>query len=217
MITKRLEQLINIKLLVFLIITFLSYTAYQSLSYQKITSSYTTTPLHSTTQLNQPALSSIALTDSVSALNTSDQDKQFEIIIPKIGIDKQVIPNVDPTNEAIYGPLLIDYVAHGEYTKLPDEAISNGNVYLFAHREGFLNGHQVGYFQNINQLGNGDQVIIKFAGRIYTYSYLTNFIITPNDTWVYTGVSDLPTLTLQTCENGTTQRLIVKLKLISVS
>lgn len=147
--------------------------------------------------------------------NVKDQER-FRLIIPKAGVDHTVIANVDPGNKNIYGPVIENYVAHGKYTRLPDEATQKGNVYLFAHREGYANGRNIGFFKHLDKLADGDMAYIKYAGKTYVYQYRDEFIVTPEDTWVYTAHSDFPALTLQTCENGVKQRLMVKFKLVRV-
>ncbi len=143
--------------------------------------------------------------------------KEFRLAIPSINLNMNVVENVDPADESVYGAVMVNNIAHGKYTRLPDEATLEGNVYLFAHREGVVGGKDVGFFQNLNELSYGDIALIKYGDKIYKYRFRKSFVITPQDTWVYTGQSNSPTLTLQTCEDGESKRLIVKLDLIEVS
>lgn len=154
--------------------------------------------------------------NSVAGLKDSKAQREFTLSIPGIGLQHRVIENVNPGNEAIYGPIIEQYIAHGQYTRLPDEATTDGNVYLFAHREGAKNGRNFGYFKNLDKIREGDKAVIKYDGKTYTYGAYTSFVISPKDTWVYTDESNVPTLTLQTCENGESMRLIVKFRLVSV-
>jgi LPXTG-site transpeptidase (sortase) family protein len=153
----------------------------------------------------------------IGNLESKQQKQNFRLLIPSIGVNKKVIENVHPAREDIYGPVIENYVAHGMYTRLPDEAMIDGNVYLFAHREGNVAGKDVGFFRNLDKLNNGDKAQVIYGDKTYTYQAYRSFVIEPEDTWVYGAESDFPTLTLQTCENGEEQRLIVKLKLIEVS
>lgn len=167
------------------------------------------------TNSNQPG-SGLVLGDfsrnKLAQILASSQTQDFRLEIPKIGLSHKVVENVDPASESIYGPVINESIAHGMYTRLPDEAISNGNVYLFAHREGSYQGNNIGYFKQLDKIGNGDKAEIVYAGRRYVYEFWRNFVITPQDTWVYNGESELPMLTLQTCENGLAARLIVQFK-----
>ena len=148
---------------------------------------------------------------SIKASISSPGSDEFFINIPKINVSKKVIPNVDPVSKENYLPILDNYVAHGRYTRLPDQAEAQGNVYLFAHRQG-----QSAFFARLDELQTGDRIEVNYDGRIYSYSVYDKFVVDAKDTWVYTGESQLPTLTLQTCENGTAQRLIIKAKLLAI-
>ena len=135
----------------------------------------------------------------------------FTIEIPSIGLVKEVTPNVDPRSKDIYAPVIEKTVAHGMFTKFPDETTveGRGNVYLFAHRDG-----SSAFFARVGELKNGDKIILKFLGETYTYEVYDAFIVLPTDTFVYTGESSEPTVTLQTCNNGVKERLIVKARLV---
>jgi sortase (surface protein transpeptidase) len=146
----------------------------------------------------------------------SSQTQDFRLVIPKIGLSHKVVENVDPASESVYGPVINEFIAHGMYTRLPDEAVSNGNVYLFAHREGSYQGNNIGYFNQLDKVTAGDTAEITYAGKRYVYEFWRNFVITPQDTWVYNGESNFPMLTLQTCENGLAARLIVQFRLKEV-
>lgn len=137
---------------------------------------------------------------------------EFSISIPKIRVNKQIKPNVNPSNPDIYLPVIEEYVAHGMFTRLPSQAVSKGNVYLFAHRNGAS-----GFFNRLDELQNGDEISIRFNSKTYGYTVSEKFIIEPTDTWVYTASADKPSLTLQTCEDGTAKRLIIKAVLKQVS
>lgn len=155
-------------------------------------------------------------TKPVTGLRSTKEAKGFKLRIPSIGLEHNVTENVNPARESIYGPVIEQSIAHGQYTRLPDEATVDGNVYLFAHRTGNINGRDIGFFNRLDELGKGDKAYVSYAGKTYVYEAYKSFVITPEDTWVYTGQSDFPSLTLQTCENGEEQRLIVKFKLVRV-
>lgn len=137
--------------------------------------------------------------------------EDFSIQIPKISLNKRIVANVDPINTAEYLAVIEKDIAHGKYTLLPFQAKNDGNVYLFAHREG-----SSGFFNRLGELQKGDEILITFNNELYVYSVEEMFVVNPEDTFVYTADSAYPALTLQTCENGNTQRLIIKSKLISV-
>src|SRR3989344_7600438 len=57
-------------------------------------------------------------------------DTEFNILIPKIGANAKVFPNIDPSDENAFLPVLREGVAHYRGTVFPGMA---GNIYLFAH------------------------------------------------------------------------------------
>ena len=54
----------------------------------------------------------------------------FSLVIPKIGVNSQVFPNIDSGDELEYLPVLKQGVAHAKNSSLPDES---GVTYIFAH------------------------------------------------------------------------------------
>ncbi len=95
-------------------------------------------------------------------------DTQFSIVIPKIGATSKVYPNVDPTNEEEFLPLLQTGVAHAKGTVFPG---FEGNTYIFAHStDNFWNvGRYNAVFYLLKELQKGDEVVIFFEGRRYNY------------------------------------------------
>lgn len=135
----------------------------------------------------------------------------FRIEIPKIDLKKDIEPEVDPRYREIYLPVIEKKVAHGKFTRFPHETLENGygNVYLFAHRDG-----PNPFFARLGELDKGDEINIYFNGKKYIYRVFEYFITTPDNTSVYTGYASSPTLTLQTCNNGVSERLIVRGELV---
>jgi sortase A len=139
-------------------------------------------------------------------------DTDFSILIPKIGASAKVFPNVDPSNQDAFLPILMQGVAHAAGTVFPG---MNGNVYLFAHStENFWDvGRYNAVFYLLKNLTKGDEVVIFYQNKRYNYIVTGSKIVSPSD------VSDLVNsqnqgkqqLVLQTCwPPGTTfQRLLV--------
>lgn len=163
---------------------------------------------------NNQQLNTTSAVTKVAADNTGDlfanyvPDGEFELKVAKIGLSHKVVPNVNPADEAVYGPVINNFIAHGEGTLLPDEAVLNGNVYLFSHRQGI--------FKRLGELRQGDTAVVRYHGSNYIYQLRESFIITPQDTWVYTPAAASPTLTLQTCEQGEKFRLILQFDLVHI-
>jgi len=126
-------------------------------------------------------------------------DPLFSILIPKLGIDEQVVPNVDPNNPNDYLPVLQHAVAHAKGSVFPGD---QGITYLFAHSTD--NWWDVGrynaVFYTLNNLSIGDEIVIFYNSRRYNYIVSEQIISDPEDTTLltqdHTGPSEL---VLQTC------------------
>ena len=134
-----------------------------------------------------------------SVLTESNLDrKAFYIRIDKIGLFKPIVKNVDPRFKEEYQNSWETGVSHGKFTALPDQI---GNTYLFAHAvsdERFIEANNA-WFSLIDQLENDDEIIIYYEGKKYIYQVSRIYFIKPSDTSVYTGVSPVAKVTLQTC------------------
>lgn len=139
-------------------------------------------------------------------------NNEFRLIIPKIGVDHNVVENVDPTNKAIYAPIINGNIAHGKWTFLPNEASENGIgiTYLFAHREG-----PYGFLNRLGEMQSGDVFQVLHKGTTYDYKMTNRYVVDPKEAHFYTSDSPTPLLRIQTCENGNKQRLIVDAELVS--
>lgn len=136
---------------------------------------------------------------------------EFSIVIPKIGASAQVSPNVDPSNEKEYLPVLQKSVAHAKGTAFPG---MNGNTYLFAHSaDNFWNvGRYNAVFYLLYNLEKGDEVTVFFQNVRYNYVVYDKKITSPTDvSYLSANIGKGEMLTLQTCwPPGTTwKRLLV--------
>jgi len=139
-------------------------------------------------------------------------DTQFSIVIAKIGATAKIFPNVDPSNQNQFLPILMKGVAHAAGSVFPG---MNGNVYLFAHStDNFWDvGRYNAVFYLLKDLKKGDDVVIFYQNKRYNYVVTGSKIVDPSN------VSDLANsqnqnkqqLIMQTCwPPGTTfQRLLV--------
>lgn len=138
-------------------------------------------------------------------------DTQFGIVIPKLGASAKIYPNVDPSQENSFLPILQKGVAHAQGTVFPG---SPGNIYLFAHStDNFWDvGRYNAIFYLIKDLSKGDEIVIFYQGVRYNYIVDHSEIVDPSDvsriTNAKTGKEEL---ILQTCwPPGTTwKRLLV--------
>ncbi|MBI2442762.1 MAG: sortase [Candidatus Levybacteria bacterium] len=138
-------------------------------------------------------------------------DPQFSIVIPRIGASAKVFPNVDPTNEENFLPVLQKGIAHAKGSVFPGLP---GNTYLFAHStDNWWNvGRYNAVFYLLKDLAVGDEVYVFFEGRRHNYVITQSRVVSPNDVGALVDSHGGPEqLILQTCwPPGTTwERLIV--------
>lgn len=133
---------------------------------------------------------------------------EFKIVIPKIGVNSNIISNVDASNEALYKDRLKDGVAHADGSYFPGEG---GLVYLFSHStDSIFNISRFNaQFFAVKDLIEGDDVYLRYKGKEYRYIIKNKRVINPyNLDEIRNTEADL---VLQTCwPPGTDwQRLIV--------
>lgn len=137
-------------------------------------------------------------------------DTNFSIVIPKIGANAKVFPNVDPIHEENYLPILKQGVAHAAGTALPDQ---KGTVYMFAHSTdawwdvGLYNA----IFYLLKDMSIGDDVHVFYKGKRYDYRVSDKKITDASDVSYITHSKDTQNqLVLQTCwPPGTTWKRII--------
>jgi len=138
-------------------------------------------------------------------------DKNFSIVIPKIGANSKIIPNVDPYNSYAYQTALTKGVAKAKGTVNPDEI---GNMFLFSHSSAsILDATRYNsVFYLISKLKKDDKIYIYYKDIRYEYKVSEIKIVDAKDVSYLSPNSDVRTLTLMTCwPAGTTyKRLIVK-------
>jgi sortase A len=93
------------------------------------------------------------------------------------------------------------------------------NVYIAGHRLGFPGTKSYLVFWDLNNLNNGDEVILTDAnGRRYTYKVFKEVIVNPNAIHLTRPIAGRSIVTLQTCTlPDYNERLIVQAELTSVS
>lgn len=142
-------------------------------------------------------------------------DKNFGIIIPKIGANAKIMPQVDPYNSYIYQVALTKGVAQARGTSLPNEA---GNMFLFSHSSAnILDAAKYNsVFYLLSKLKKGDSVYIYFKNVRYKYVITGTKLVNATDVSYLNQKSDTKTLTLMTCwPPGTTLNRLLVLATIS--
>ncbi len=106
---------------------------------------------------------------------------------------------------------------HVKGTGYPWQRVAN--VYIAGHRLGFPGTKSHLVFWDLDELENGDEVILTDAnGTQYTYEVFKEFIVNPGDVHVMQPVAGKNIVSLQTCTlPNYSERLIVQAELKSVS
>jgi len=137
-------------------------------------------------------------------------DKNFGIVIPKIGANAKVIKDVDPYTPGVYQVALQRGVAHALGTGLPGE---KANIFIFAHSSG--NFYQANRYNSVfyllHKLREGDLIKIYFQKSLFSYKVSQMQYVEPERVEFLNRGATEETLTLMTCwpPGTTSQRLIV--------
>lgn len=138
------------------------------------------------------------------------EDPFFSIIIPKIGANARVLPNIDAADSVLYLTALKKGVAHTLGTAFPGEG---GHLFLFAHStDYFWNiGNYNAIFYLLDKLEVGDEINLFYHNQRFTYHMIGKRIVEPSQVEYITRKTNREFLTLQTCwPAGTTlKRLLV--------
>lgn len=138
-------------------------------------------------------------------------DTDFSIVIPKIGANARVIPNVDATNPDEYLPALMKGVAHTKGTVFPG---MKGNIYLFAHStDNFWDvGRYNAIFYLLKDVSAGDEVSLFFENVRHNYIVYQTKIVDPDEVsyLIHSQQTGKEQLILQSCwPPGTTWKRIL--------
>lgn len=137
-------------------------------------------------------------------------DKEFGIVIPKIGANAKIVPQVDPYNANIYQMALTKGVAQARGTAMPSEI---GNMFLFSHSSANIleAARYNSVFYLLSKLKKDDEVDIYYKQQKYKYKISEIKLVDAKDVSYLNPKSEVKTLTLMTCwPPGTTyKRLLV--------
>ncbi len=137
-------------------------------------------------------------------------NKQFAVVVPKIGANAPVTANINPFESAIYQEALTRGVAHAAGSSFPTDP---GNTFLFAHSAGnFYEANRYNaVFYLLNKLKSDDIFYIVYEGTIYKYRVRETKIVDAEAVEYLTNKTSKRVATLMTCwPPGTTlQRFLV--------
>lgn len=142
-------------------------------------------------------------------------NKDFSLIVPKVGINAPVLAGVNPTDPGQYQDALKKGVAHSSLSYFPDQ---DGTVYLFSHSTNYdwfvkdLNA----VFYLLKNLSEGDLIVVYYKGSQYTYKLTEKRIVNPSEVSYLLPQTGKKRLILQTCwpPGSTTERLLIFADLI---
>lgn len=157
--------------------------------------------------------------ENKNVVKIKPKDKNFGIVIEKIGVNAPVVKDVDSSNYDEYIAALTKGVAHAEGTALPgSKTAGNNNVFLFAHSA--INPMEAKRYNSVfyllRKLEKGDRVVTFYKGKRFDYVVFDKRVVEADDVRYLTDVSKEPILTLQTCDppGSSLRRLIVTAKLV---
>lgn len=101
-------------------------------------------------------------------------------------------------------------VGHHPETSMPWSDSPQRNVYLAGHRLGFPGTASHLIFYRLDELGRGDEILLKDRdGDRYRYRVTEVFETYPEDSWVMGQVRDRDMVTLQTCTGPNWERRLI--------
>jgi len=126
------------------------------------------------------------------------KDDNFGIVVPKIGANSRIVPQVDPYNANIYQVALTKGVAQALGSPAPGHP---GNIFLFAHSsENFYEALQYNsVFYLLNKLEKGDKVYIFYLKKKFVYVITDKQIVEAANVAYLSKKTPDQTLTLMTC------------------
>ena len=162
-------------------------------------------------KINRPSVNFADVLSGPTEQILTPIDPLFSILIPKIGANAGVFPNVDPSNSNAFLPVLQKGVAHSKGTFFPGQ---KGNIYLFAHStDNFWDvGRYNAIFYLLKDLKKGDEGVVFYQNVRRNYMVTDSKIINPSEvSYITQARTGKELLILQTCwPPGTTwQRLMV--------
>ena len=122
--------------------------------------------------------------------------KAFGVQINKIGVKAVVTANVNGDNKSEYNDSLKVGLAHFKGTELPG---AGGNIFIFGHSSGGKEGGPyTKVFSKLNNLSNGDKIVVYYQGQIHDYTITEKKVVASTDLSPLNLTKD-ERLTLMTC------------------
>lgn len=144
-------------------------------------------------------------------------DKEFSLLIPKLNINKKVLPNIDLSNDAEVQRALSHGIGWAKGTVEPGDF---GNSLLFAHST--RNAWDIWRYNNefslLDKLVLDDMFSVVYKGRQYDFIVFEKKVVPANDISYLTSVAEGRVVTLQTCHppGSDAGRLLIRGRLVAM-
>jgi LPXTG-site transpeptidase (sortase) family protein len=133
--------------------------------------------------------------------------KDFNITIPRLGVQNVTLKTTDPFDHDYYIWVLNQGIGHA--LKYPGE---NGKIFIYGHSSGYswYNEAYKKVFRALNELEEGDEIIINYRGAEYKYYVTGRDIRRPDDLSVLQD-SNKEQLAILTCwpPDSTRERYLI--------
>ncbi len=138
-------------------------------------------------------------------------DKTLYLTVPKLGLQDVAVYN------SVSDEKLKESTVHIPATGFPWQ--KGANTYIAGHRLGYEGTNSYLVFYYLDQLVEGDEVLLKdSAGTTYTYRVTKQMVVDPDNVEVMDAVEGKSVVSLQTCTlPNYKQRLIVRGELVDKS
>ena len=126
------------------------------------------------------------------------KNTEFGLVIPKIGANSTIVPNVDPYDSAVYQKALMKGVAHAKGSAFPGDG---RNTFLFAHSSvNFFEASRYNaVFYLLSKMDKNDTIYVFYKHMRFSYA-VTDIRIVPSSAVEYLfTVPKTETVTLMTC------------------
>ncbi len=135
-----------------------------------------------------------------------DPNAPLTLTVSRLGVHDAPVYDSDSEQALANG------VVHVPETSMPWDGGAQRNVYLASHRIGYPGTGSRLLFYNLDQLGRGDEVVLKGRGNTYRYRVTEVLVVDPGDSWVMGQVRGRDMVSLQTCTPIPTfdKRLVVR-------
>jgi sortase A len=145
----------------------------------------------------------------------SPEEKTLKLTVPEMERVEDVPVYDAPASDE--GPLRKGAL-HVRGTDFPWQTGAN-NVYIAGHRLGYAGTKSYRVFYDLDELQNGDEVILTDANDThYTYEVFNKVVANPSDVAVMSPIAGKNIVTLQTCTlPDYSKRLIVQAELRDIS